>query len=282
MFGVFAVDAQAADWRCGRDLISARESPQHSDVVPSGWQALSGLDIHAIDEFADPAFPDIKMRLANVAFVPEYAEVALQWMKAASQVRLEWRKLSDQPDYLGRYIVDIRGQDVVVASGKAPASWAEALLSQGLAMVLLQSEQGVVPLINAENRAITKRAGMWADTAVHQAYLVSALPHGSKGEEGSIPSVHDAIGRFVVVEGRLLTVEHQEWRSYLNFGSQWHRDFTIALDDELRGSFGGGQIAENALNDWIGRNIRVRGLVQNRGGPYIDLDDRGWLCLQVE
>ncbi|MDG4717619.1 MULTISPECIES: hypothetical protein [Thalassospira] len=282
VFGVSLGDAQTTEWRCGRDLVSVRDTMPNADITLPAWQLLSGLSIHGVDELVDPVAPDVKMRLADVEFVPEYADAALQWMRSGRQAKLEWRKLSDAPDYLGRYSVEIREQGDLAATGLAPVSWAKRLLSAGLVMALPQSGRDVLSLMSAESNAITKHAGLWADTSADRAYLVSAMPGGGSQQNGLMPSVHDAIGRFVVVEGKLRAVEHQEWRSYLNFGAEWHRDFTIALDDELRSFFVGGAIFENALDDWIGRTVRVRGLVQSRGGPYIELANPDWLCLLTE
>ena len=42
------------------------------------------------------------------------------------------------------------------------------------------------------------------------------------------------VGRFAVIDGVVKSIEHQEWRSYLNFGKDWRSDFTIALGAEVR------------------------------------------------
>ncbi len=236
---------QAAEWRCGRDLHDTDAKSQTSGTDGQAWQALSGLEIHAIDEFSDPAFPDVKMRLADVAFVPEYRDAALQWIKAANHRDVEWLRLSEKPDYLGRYAVDIRTRSSRATTETDGSSWAERLLSQGLAMLLPQSGQDVASLVAAENSAIAQQAGLWSDRSADRAYLVSAASGWRDSQGGNLPQVHDAIGRFVVVEGKLLSVEHQEWRSYLNFGADWRRDFTIALDDAsnpCRGSVTGHNI----------------------------------------
>lgn len=285
MTGMFSSQAQASDWRCGDGAIPVSDRAQTTGIaapVGPGWHPLSGLDIHAIDDVTDPAFPDVKMRLADVAFVPEYRAAALQWMKKANQGGLEWQKRSDRPDYLGRYAVDIRGRGAKDAAPSRPLSWVEGLLSEGLAMLLPQSGQDVTSLMRAESHAIAKRAGLWSGRAADPAYLVSAVPSGPNRQAGGARSVHDAIGRFVVVEGTLRAVEHRAWRSYLNFGTEWQRDFTIALGDDVRRHFVGDQGSDAALDDWIGRTIRVRGLVEQRGGPYLDLVDPDWLCLKTD
>jgi hypothetical protein len=74
----------------------------------------------------------------------------------------------------------------------------------------------------------------------------------------------------------LASVEAQQYRSYLNFGLDWRRDFTIALDSKQVAVLAGAGIA---LEDWIGRSVLVRGMIENRGGPYIAPTDLSSLCI---
>lgn len=121
--------------------------------------------------------------------------------------------------------------------------------------------------------------GMWTDQNASTSYHVSAHP-ASAGKD--LPSVTDAIGRFVVVDGIIQSIEHQEWRSYLNFGKDWRRDFTIALGKEVRESLFGAQDFQSGLNRLVGAKTRVRGVIENRGGPYIALHNLAWFCVMSD
>lgn len=73
---------------------------------------------------------------------------------------------------------------------------------------------------------------------------------------------------FQVVEGHVHKVAVTRRRAYLNFGSDWRTDFTAAAD--LRTPAMAGD-ALAALQRLEGRRVRVRGWIERRNGPYIEL-----------
>ena len=75
------------------------------------------------------------------------------------------------------------------------------------------------------------------------------------------------IGRFQLVEGRVLRAAVVRGRGYLNFGPDWRKDFTIAIARKHRRRFrrAGIDIAELA-----GRRLRVRGWLTWENGPMIE------------
>ena len=59
-------------------------------------------------------------------------------------------------------------------------------------------------------------------------------------------------------------------RTYLNFGADWRRDFTAGIEARVL----------RANPEWAktlaaleGRRVEVRGWIQYRNGPYIDIED---------
>lgn len=73
------------------------------------------------------------------------------------------------------------------------------------------------------------------------------------------------IGHFTIFEGRVLSVGNRPTRSYLNFGYRWTEDVTVEIADADRASFGG----EAALAALAGHRVRVRGYLEERGGPMV-------------
>jgi len=63
-------------------------------------------------------------------------------------------------------------------------------------------------------------------------------------------------------------VAESRGRIYLNFGQDWRTDFTAAIAASDRDSFTGSDIK---LPDLDGRVIRVRGWLERRNGPMIDV-----------
>ena len=273
----FSPEARADNWLCGVGINMRSLEPraaQNNDLV---WRKVSELGVAAIDDLNAPEFKETKLRLTDLAFVPEYENAALSWMRSASRAGVEIAIASDRADYLGRHRAYVQSLSGGESGAPKMTSWSEQLLSQGLAMLLPQGRTDLTKLIAAENHAISQRSGIWSDRSPGRAYFVAA----DQGNTG-LPRVHDAIGRFVLVEGILRAVEHQEWRTYLNFGSDWRRDFTIALEDDVRRRLAKDPSPDDAFSDWTGQKIRVRGIVENRGGPYIAVDNPDWLCLMTD
>ena len=228
------------------------------------------LTIDAVDAFSTSRHPGKSFRLADVAFVPGYQDAALAWLQKASKSKVSVTTLADKADYLGRTPVDV--------DDRVAGDWRAKLLAAGLAMLVPETGQDVADLIRFEDAAIESRSGMWSDKNTETAYYAVADSLGNVG----VPTARDAIGRFAVIDGTIKSIEHQEWRSYLNFGANWREDFTIALDATARDAFARNGDVQTTFEDWIGQKVRVRGVIENRGGPYIALDDPLWLCVSAQ
>jgi hypothetical protein len=76
------------------------------------------------------------------------------------------------------------------------------------------------------------------------------------------------IGRFTVVEGKVLSVRQAGATTYLNFGRNWTRDFAVTISRRMLGAFEAAGIVLKSLEN---RRIRVRGWVEARGGPRIEV-----------
>jgi micrococcal nuclease len=75
-------------------------------------------------------------------------------------------------------------------------------------------------------------------------------------------------GRFAVVEGKVQKVAASGGRTYLNFGNDWKRDFTAVVP---RAVLRGKPEAQEFLSSLEGREVRVRGWVERRNGPLMEL-----------
>ena len=131
----------------------------------------------------------------------------------------------------------------------------QALLQQGLARY---SGEGLRPrnrdaLLAAEDRARRSGDGLWGGGAwrVYDASVPSAVPYG-----------------FQIVEGVVTRVARVGTRTFVNFGDDWRNDFTL-------GAAGGSVKARDGtvlrLSGLVGRQVRVRGMVRQYNGPYMDL-----------
>jgi hypothetical protein len=74
-------------------------------------------------------------------------------------------------------------------------------------------------------------------------------------------------GRFAVVEGKVLSVRESGATIYVNFGRRWSEDFTVTVLKRNERTF---TAAGLELKKLAGRHVRVRGTVEERGGPWIE------------
>jgi hypothetical protein len=76
------------------------------------------------------------------------------------------------------------------------------------------------------------------------------------------------IGRFTVVEGKVLSVRQAGAVTYLNFGRNWTQDFAATISRRMIPAF---EAAGLSLKSLENRRIRVRGFVSSRRGPRIEV-----------
>src|SRR5262245_57828625 len=110
-------------------------------------------------------------------------------------------------------------------------------------------------LFSAERSARTARRGLWAD------------PNFAPLRSDHTDRIAAARGQFALVEGKVLSVRESGATIYLNFGRRWTRDFTVTILKRHRREFAAAGMDPKGLE---GRPIRVRGWVEQRGGPVID------------
>jgi hypothetical protein len=163
--------------------------------------------------------------------------------------------LAAKPDRYGRY-------SAYVFAGKEKISAQEVLLQAGLGRVSGRVDDPAcrVALLAAERAARAAKLGLWGDPVydVMQADAPEALRAGR--------------GRFAVVEGKVLSVRESAGTIYVNFGRRWSQDFTATIPKRLERNLSSAGLRPQAL---AGRMVRVRGIVEERGGPWIEVTHAG-------
>jgi hypothetical protein len=173
---------------------------------------------------------------------------ALAAIVAGREVTL--RGQDDTPDRYGR-----QPAFVFLASSETPVQ--ALLLARGEALVsaTVTDKDCASVLTAAEAEGRQTRQGTWAD------------PAAIKNAE-SPGDILAGIGRFTVVEGRVLSVRQAGATTYVNFGRNWTRDFAATISRRALSAFEGTGIGVKSLEN---RRIRVRGWVEARGGPRIEV-----------
>jgi len=172
---------------------------------------------------------------------------ALSAVLAGREVTL--RGEDDGPDRYGR-------QAAFVFLGASDTPVQAVLLAQGDALVSADvTDRACAAILTAAEAAARQaRRGTWAD------------PAAIKNTE-SPGDILAGIGRFTVVEGKVLSVRQAGATTYLNFGRNWTRDFAVTISKRMVASFEAAGIVLKSLEN---RRIRVRGWVEARGGPRIE------------
>ena len=106
-----------------------------------------------------------------------------------------------------------------------------------------------------------------AETAARQAKRGAWIDPAAIKNTESPGDILTRIGRFTVVEGKVLSVRQAGATTYLNFGRNWTRDFAVTIPKRGLAAFEAAGIVLKSLES---RRIRVRGWVEAHGGPRIE------------
>ncbi len=171
---------------------------------------------------------------------------------------IELRGDNDTPDRYGRQhaFVSVAGTETPVQIG---------LLRVGAAQMAgtgVDAKCGS-ELSAAETLARQIGQGIWAD------------PQTIKNAEKPA-DVLAMLGRFAVIEGKVRSARQSGATFYLNFGRHWSRDFAVIIPRPMIGLLTRDGIDIKAL---AGRRVRIRGWVEQRGGPRVQL--RGTRQIEV-
>lgn len=138
-------------------------------------------------------------------------------------------------------------------------AWIQAdLISQGTAWAFSSESSRPMarPLQRYETAARNSRQGFWSNPS----YAIKTSAN-----------VQDHINGFQIVEGKILGVKTKNKTTYLNFAQDWKKDFTIELSKKAAQLFRADrrQTFDPAL--WTGKVVRIRGWVDSKNGPMVEL-----------
>lgn len=248
-------------------------------LVLAAWAGLGSAAARDRGEAAGALCPGAVMR-DRIRIAGGQGEIALA---SGERVRLVDVKLAEREQAQGEagrpspeaWLASLAGQEVAVTRvgppdrwGRAPAALAlvegttridlaEFLVAEGWALVDAGERDGLCrpDLLALERRARAGRLGLWRTGRLP---LAAGQPDALRAEAG----------RFAIVEGRVVSVGERKDRTYLNFGRDFSRDFSVVIPRRLWAAMkrGGAGAA-----DFKGHPVRVRGIVEMRRGPSIEL-----------
>jgi hypothetical protein len=191
-----------------------------------------------------------EVRLAGIELRPHLppaeATGVLSRLLAGRNVSLHYP--TDTPDRYGR-------QPAFVFLAGSPNSVQRDLLASGAALSdgTVQDTACARELFAAEAEARSAGRGLWADPVA----IKNAKRPGDILAE---------MGRFAVVEGKVLSARLAGATFYVNFGRRWTRDFAVTISRRMMPSF---EAAGLDLRSLANQRIRVRGWIERRGGQRI-------------
>lgn len=187
-----------------------------------------------------------ELKLAGID-IADGSQDILQTLAIGRPLRLE--RVGPQEDRYGRLVG-------YAFPAESTQSLQDALLAQGRARVSARigGKACAEPLFGLERAARAGRRGLWAD------------PNFAPLQSENLTLLEAQKGHFALVEGKVLSVRESGATIYVNFGRRWTRDFTVIILKRQQRTFTDAGIEPKKLE---GRRIRVRGWVEQRGGPVV-------------
>ena len=180
---------------------------------------------------------------------PAKAAADLELWTVGSQVALT--ALDQTPDRWGRVRarVFLPPDNSAIARGLIEAGWARV-------DPLSETAACLPALYQAEAEARAQKRGLWADPA----YAVR--------DQAENPDFSGLGGRIIVVSGTVANVNAGRYRTFVNLGKDRRKSLTVTLSARTVREFTTAGLAPQSLS---GRTLRVRGLLDTRFGPRIEV-----------
>ena len=235
-------------------------------AAPCGEAASHGLRVAAIDERLEIVLEDgRRLRLAGVEpprgspndpLRPVGVRDQLRAWLMAPDIRVDLEALAAVPDRWNRLPARLFAPG---GDGK-PRSIAEAIVEAGLARVEIDAlmRPCLRPLLALEAKARQEKLGLWSDPAFA---LASASDRTALAARA---------GEVALVQGRVSGVSVAAARTYVNFGPVRTLDFAATV---ARNNLAAFDKSGSPLSSLTGKLVRVRGLLETRFGPQIELAD---------
>jgi endonuclease YncB( thermonuclease family) len=216
--------------------------------TPCGGGDLGTVTLKTVRDARTLALADGRaLRLAAV----EVAPAGEAMLRALEGRTLSLRAAGEAQDRYGRIVAFATAADTA-------RSVQEALLSAGKARVSsrIGGKACAEALLTLERQARAAGLGLWAD------------PNFAPLRPDDTARFRTEWGRFVLVEGKVLSVRESGAVIYVNFGRRFTRDLSLIILRRLRPEFAAARLEPRALQ---GRRIRVRGWLERRRGPILEV-----------
>lgn len=248
--------------RAAAILLAALAFAHSNDAAACGAQSLGEGRVAAIEDSRTLRLADGRtIRLTGIEWtVPaETARAALATIVLDRQVTLKAPGKGDPaPDRYGRL-----DAFPIVSGSETPIQY--VLLDQGLAVTGTRIGDPACrqALLGRERAARAARSGQRLDATLG----ISGSGDYRLHQADDPAAILNSLGRFAIVEGRVVSVRESGNTVYVNFGRRWSEDFTVTIAKRAEAAFISAGLPPKSL---AGRVVRVRGVIEERAGPWIE------------
>ena len=186
------------------------------------------------------------------------ARSAFQLLLGGRRVRV--RPLAASPDRWDR-VPALVGVEAATTDPQPTSTLNEALIEAGWARARPETLPSpcLMTFMTAEAQARARGFGLWADP--YYAIIPASDANGLARRTGAM----------AIVEG-VVNVRHERYRTIVSFGPRIGRDLTAAVARQNEKKLAKAGLD---LQKLVGREVRIRGFLDDRFGPRIDLVDPG-------
>jgi endonuclease YncB( thermonuclease family) len=225
--------------------LAARETPCMAERIDEGRVgAIIDARTLRLQDGREVRLAGVEETIAGLA-AKSAQRAALEDLAAGRAIILRG---SPKPDRYGRIVA------IAFVQGQTQPIQANMLKDGHLIVTAaIDDEDCASYLRRVEAQARHAKRGIWAEPA---AIKNTEMP-------GDILAV---VGQFVVAEGRVQSVREAGATLYINFGRRWTQDFAVTISRRNLAAFEAAGIPLKSLER---RRVRVRGWVEQRGGPRI-------------
>lgn len=202
-------------------------------------------------------------------------EIRLAGIESADAMTIETAgKMAGEPSHADALAAILRGRSVTLRGDEdAPDRYGR----QAAFVFLAGTETLVQRELLADGHALVTADAGDRDCAAALSTAEAEARAAGRGVWGSASAIKSAespddilagIGRFAVVEGKVLSVRQAGATTYVNFGRNWTQGFAATISKRMIPAFEAAGLAIKSLEN---RRIRVRGWVEAHPGPRIDV-----------
>jgi endonuclease YncB( thermonuclease family) len=192
---------------------------------------------------------EVRLAAIEVPDAEPAGKLALEKMLGGRAVKL--KRVGEEKDRHGRLLAHVFAADDT-------RSMQQTMLAAGHARVAARVGDMACArqLLGAEQAARAAGLGLWSDAA----YAPRRVDDPA--------AVLAERGRLTLVEGKVVSVRESGGTIYVNFGARWSEDFTASVLKRNERVFA---VDGLELKKLAGRAVRLRGVIEERGGPWIEL-----------